>query len=555
MKPLPLALLAATLAAGPAPAAERGASAAYWRQPAAAAAVNRALQTDPRSPRLNYLNGLLYEAGSAQGPGLDLARVGYQLALKNDPSFWPAAYQLGLLAMDDRDALQAERWFLAALENAPADAGIAYGLARAAYCAGDYAVAAAALERAVAIAPPADAERYLTAALVKAAAGDREAAAGWLARYGTVAEAPQFGEAKVRTEQLLRRVAYAGPPPGEPQKPEGAPAPAPAPPAPLGATRGRTAIIDVIFLRRDVGDSTGAGLNVLDMLNLNLAGSLVNASSQKVRDNLAGKTVSDGTTRSRSVAVDVPTVTYSLNVANASGGQSAIEGHPSLLVYEGQSSSLFSGNTVTYGVSGNTGGSSFTKDVGLNLSVKPQFRDDGSVNLTVTATMETFVQNGLSTFSQEIATQKDTASIVADLDFDQAILVSAGSLYKKGVNISKTPLLGDIPGPNMAFRRSDKYEKRTDLYILMALRRVGGDETAVRQELRRQIDGLLRRAGVAVSPFEKLVDGADLAETETHADFYRVENPGRRLDPAFITRVGLTPDLVAPRGAGSTRAW
>ena len=109
--------LVAALAASSALAAEAGSAmsasaaaraSAYWRQESASALVNRALQSDPRNPRLNYLNGLIYDAKSTPAAGRELARVGYEVALRNDPTFWPAAYQLGLLAMDNRDALLAE---------------------------------------------------------------------------------------------------------------------------------------------------------------------------------------------------------------------------------------------------------------------------------------------------------------------------------------------------------------------------------------------------------------------------------------------------------------
>ena len=75
-------------------------------------------------------------------------------------------------------------------------------------------------------------------------------------------------------------------------------------------------MIDVIFLRRDMGSSTGQGLNVLDLLNLNFAASLVNSATDKVRDRSTDTVTSNTGTNSRSVNIDVPAVTYSLNIAS-----------------------------------------------------------------------------------------------------------------------------------------------------------------------------------------------------------------------------------------------
>ena len=548
--------LVAALAASSALAADVGAAtnsgaaartSAYWRQATASALVNRALQSDPRNPRLNYLNGLIYDAKSTPASGRELARVGSEVALRNDPTFWPAAYQLGLLAMDNRDALLAERWLLTAAAYAPRESIVAYALARAAYCAGDYGTAAAALERALAISPPDSRDSYLTASLVKAATGDGAGAAAWLSRFRGVADDVRYDEARGRTQELLKRVMYqaAPPPPGS------APAAPPALPKLLDLSLNRTAVIDVIFLRRDVNNQTGQGLNVLDYLNLNFAASLVNSATDKIRDRSTDTVTSNTQTNSRSVNIDVPAVTYSLNIANASGGVSTIEGHPSLLVYDGQASKLFSGATITYGVSGNLGGATFTKDVGLQLTVTPQFRDGGPVNLAVSATMETLLSGGLSSFAEEIATQKDATSIVADLNFNQAMLVSAGSLYKKSYAQSKVPGLGSIPGVNMAFRRRATSEQRTDLYVLMALRKADDDGSDVRKELRRQIDKLLEKAGMSISPLDVANTGPSLVEP--HAEFYQVENPGRRLDGAYITRLGFTPEILETQRLSSAR--
>jgi hypothetical protein len=501
-------------------------------------AVNRALQADPQNVRLNFLNGLIYDAGSTPGDGRELARVGYEIAVRNDSTYWPAAYQLGLLAMDNRDPLTAERWLLMALSNAPREPEVAYALARAAYCAGDYDTAAAALSRARSLASESRNDHFLTAALVSASTGDNAATSLWLKRLKPTTDSVRFDQVEARTRRLLHHAQFS---PSTEARPAGPPAPVHVG-VPIGLEpKTRTAVIDLIFLRRDVGMSNGRGVNLLDMLKLNFGSSLLNSISDKIKDQSLALTTSNTDSISRSVSVDIPTVTYSLNVANASGGNSSIEGHPSILVYDGQSSSLFSGNTVTYGVSGNSGGSTFTKDVGLQLSVKPIFRDNGPVNLTVTATLETFVTGGTTSFKEQITTQKDSANVVADLNFDQAILVSTGTLQKSSSNASQVPVVGSIPGLNLLFRRSDKIEQRTDLYVLMSLRKVDDSRIEMREKLRLEIERLLYQDGFLdrSKDIDKQVEIA--GTTELHMDFYRMENPGRDMNEPYLHKLGFFP--------------
>ncbi len=69
---------------------------------AAHAAVNEALQLDPRNSWLHYLNGFVYQLQARQGDTQkgDLAIEGYEQALRLDPGNWIAQEFLGLAAMD-----------------------------------------------------------------------------------------------------------------------------------------------------------------------------------------------------------------------------------------------------------------------------------------------------------------------------------------------------------------------------------------------------------------------------------------------------------------------
>jgi hypothetical protein len=110
------------------------------------------------------------------------------------------------------------------------------------------------------------------------------------------------------------------------------------------------------------------------------------------------------------------------------------------------------------------------------------------------------------------------------------------------------PLLGDIPGLNLMFRRADRSDRRTDLYVLMALRKTDDDSSVVRQKLREEVDKLLVHDGQSITAAQAdSVAVRPVAVTETHADFYQLDNPGRRMDSAYITRLGFTPGRAIAR--------
>jgi hypothetical protein len=89
------------------------------------AAISRELSDHPDDTVLNFLSGLAYEQTTTNSSeARQLARVGYLMALRQDDGFWRAAYQLGLMALEDRDPQSAQRFLLMAATKAPAEARV-----------------------------------------------------------------------------------------------------------------------------------------------------------------------------------------------------------------------------------------------------------------------------------------------------------------------------------------------------------------------------------------------------------------------------------------------
>lgn len=488
------------------------------------ARLDRKMMRDPNDVQLNFSSGLLYDSQSAAGTeGRQLAKVGYLAALRSDPTYWPANYQLGLLALEDGDALAAEGWLIAAALEAPDAPHIFYAAARAAYCAGNFARAGLALSHAITLAPPAVEEELVTAALVTAAQGDRAGAQGWLERLAGATGRPVDGYLQRRVTELL------DPPP----------APAGKPAAPAPSILRKMAIVDVVIIRRKEARSRGYGINLLDALTLQFGSSLVNSERSRTSDRLGGNVVSDTVNTISNVGLTVPTVTYSLNLANAGGSRSSIEARPTLLVYDGQPSKLFFGGTITYAASGDLTSQSFTKEVGLSLSVTPHFNDDDTVTLSIAAGLENFVDRpAAGTFREAVQTDKSSTEVTADLRFGETVILSSGASKNFQTGKSMVPVLGSIPLlGQLLFKESDTSLQENDLLIVLSVRREGVGKDRGSLEDVRSVNALgnrlWRRLGLPGQ------DQVPASAPEMHQPYYLLGNRGRALDPAYIKQIGL----------------
>ena len=524
--------------------------------------VNLALKFEPRHPRLNFLNGLVYESRSAIGSeGRELARIGYQMASRLDPGFWPADYQLALLALEERQAAEAQLHLLSALQKAPDEARLWYALARASHCAGAVAIAAGALEQAQALQPADAVEAYETAALVSAARGDAVQSEHWARQFAAVAPARHAQELKRRSTELLRSAA-ASPAAAGGATPSAAAAAAAVPaassassPTPPAVAQARprpqrhTAVVDVVILRRNELRSTSQGINLLDALKLQFGGSLLSTSWSRVTDRRLDTDTEDLVNRKRDLQLAIPTISYSLNIANAQSGGSTVEARPTLLISDGTLSKIFTGGTLTYASDGQLASNSFTKEVGLSLSVKPEFVSDDLVNLTVSTALEVFATTpSPGTFRQTLQTEKSATEISTDLRFGETVLIYGGKTTQADRSESKTPLLGDVPLLRHAFSARGGSESESGLLILLSLReREGADggaarERAERQRIEQLAAQLLRGVGRDLAPQE----GGRRFREPNHR-LYQLANPGREFDARYLAGIGLDASLLADR--------
>lgn len=510
------ALVIVQLLASPVPAAAKS----HANQDIAK--INATLKRSPLDPRLNYLAGLSYEASSVSGTEKrEMAKVGYLMALKSDPSFWPAHVQLGFMAMDDRDAAAAQGHFSAAAAIQPDEPVIFFALARAAFCAGDLLVAEKAWRHATQLREAQSFDELTTGAAIERLKGQIDAANMYADKI----------RASGRTVPRMALQSAGTPITGDQARDaNGQPA----------LTDEKMGMVDVIILRRDEMQSSGTGINLLDALTLQFGSNLVNSTWRSSRDRTTGTLTSSTLDAERQLSVSVPSVTYSLNVANSSGGKSTVQAQQAVLIYDGESSNVQIGSTLTFAANGNLSSSVETMQDGLTLNIGSNFVDENRVKLTIDASLEDFMPGaGPGSFKESVSKERTATKVTATLKFGETILISSGEQSTNSRAQDKTPLLGSVPILGKLFNSSDKSTSDVSVLVLLTLR-PRGSYTLPHANLteRRQFEDMRKRL------LDQLETGGEdpaphLFQPEQNSLSYTLENPAKAGDKAYLGRAGV----------------
>ncbi|MCH9813208.1 MAG: hypothetical protein K0U47_04610, partial [Epsilonproteobacteria bacterium] len=152
-------------------------------------------------------------------------------------------------------------------------------------------------------------------------------------------------------------------------------------------------------------------------------------------------------------------------------GAASIVSEPSILCVNNKESSLYSGRTESVLSQSSTASSttaltqnSYTReDIGLTLKVKPRISADDKVSLEVKASLEDVVGGtvGLPTTTKS---EVETVSIVTN---GETVIIGGLSKDKETDNVSKIPILGDIPILGIPFRHTAKAKSKSNLVIML----------------------------------------------------------------------------------------
>ena len=486
---------------------------------------NVALKMDVTRSEVHLLNAITYHLMAMEGDGskYELADEGYRLAIKFDESSWLAHYYYGLCNLDQRKFEVAQQHFASAAAIENRDPDLLYDLTVASYYARDPIVADGALRHLAAVdaAFAAQPKVLRMLALVRAALNDQVGAATTLDKLRNVSTDADarlverrvgdwgaFYKTSTGTDQpiLVAGGAY-GAGSGFNTGTSTYPSTGSYPPAPTsypnsaypGATGYPSAqpygnsmqggnpsqfvddkmvVVDVVLIGTQEDNRNTYGINLLNGLRLQFGDPTTLAPGYS-RGLSRTTTVTDGvvsneTARTITSMVRIPSITYSLNIANALDGQDEVIAKPSLVALSGQTSEFFSGVEISAAaVSGGAGDSvSIQKEIGVKLSVRPDFLPDNKVRLQVSA-QRTFLTDPSNSvvFTYRLDTTKTNVNSNVVLKFGETLILSGLTEREVTKTSNGVPFLKEIPGLNMLFSENGKREFQKSILILLTPRR------------------------------------------------------------------------------------
>lgn len=449
-------------------------------------AAEQWLAHDMRSAHAHLLLGAAYQLQD-DATTAELAGTGFESAQRLGAAGpWPH-YLLGIDLLRQQRAQNATEAFARAVIEAPDAAWAHEGLAAAAYLAGDIVLAREAAMRAHAL-DRASPVAWRNAVLTTAGSSDPAATGTLLANAPATIADDQRRWVGQRADALLRTAllddAYT----------QGEPADGSAIPSSQQLT------VDVVLILGDVRRSKAHGVNLLDALTLQFGRSRQYDRVSDISGNRSGST-------SIAELIRIPDITYNLNILNRGHRWYDVIARPSLSAFLGEQSTFFVGEQLNVAVSGVNFAQLEKIDVGVGLKITPaDIRADGA-RFRVEAERSFFSDQGVGSFSQQLATFKQNVAATADVRYGETLVLSGLSESVSDGNESGVPVLGDIPLVKLAFNRKTDLKRERSVIILVTPSAPLG---FVSQQRRGEaVQQLLRLWGSVIEPGHGIAATAD----------------------------------------------
>ncbi len=488
---------------------------------------NQALKLKMTDSTLNFLAGLTYHLMAVKGDDSKffLAEEGYKLAIKFDNSNWYARFQSGLLALDQRKFVQAQSHFSKALIYNTSDPDLLYSMLVASYYAGDITTSAVMRDRLKELEP--DSSRLLKASVMASSAlNNTDKATASLVQLAAIsgqgnqvaalkrrmADWRAFHKNNIQLAQSWQEtIGSSAAPAPDPSSPSAAPVTPVTkvdpddqsnsdtdvdsdnsePSSDVGSDTSNAStdsaeplvidpngmvIVDVTIIRTQDNRTTAKGVNLLNGLSLQFGDESGTGTAGFSAIDTISKTIGSNT-RTITRAINIPAITYSLNIANVNDTRNEILARPTLTATNGSESKFFSGVHIQAAVlpSGGSGtGDSVTFDdeVGVKLSVTPTLLDDGRVKLDVTAERKFLntPDSSYTGFTSKLESTRTTVSATVAMHFGETLILS-GLSEKETENIKDgVPILQDIPLIQYFFSRETTKDFTKSVMILLTPR-------------------------------------------------------------------------------------
>jgi len=472
---------------------------------------NLAVKTDMTNSYLHFLNGVAYQMRGITGESglFPLAEQGYQMAVQFDNSNWLARYYAGLLAMYQRNWGDAQHKFAEAALYAGKQPDLLYDLAVASYYNHDPKTAAAALAglRNLQDGKTDDPRVLRASAIVAAALNQKDEAQSFLDQLRAATQSKEdVASATDRVQSWAATFQNSGfvktqfpgssgapsgggfpsPPqqasPGQQQQayPGQQPGLARQQPGGIGGSdfvEKKMAVVDVVILSTEEDNTHAMGVNLLDGLKIQFGNPTTQTPgySRTVTQNYDN--VTHGNTTGTTVVarqINMPAVTYSLNIANANAKRNEVLARPTLVALGNQTSNFFSGVDVNAAAVSNGQGSAvqIQKEVGVKLAVTPEFLPGGQIKLNIAAERTFLAIPSTSVkFDFRLDTTKTTVNANVVMKFGETLILSGLSERDQSRDRDGVPVLQDIPLVQYLFSRNVTRDYYKSVLILITPRR------------------------------------------------------------------------------------
>ena len=457
---------------------------------------NHALKANIQNSKLQALNAIAYHlsAESSDATKYNLAREGYKLSSKFDPSNWMPYYLNGLINLEQKKYLQAKLNFIKAAARNVNNKNVLLNLIEASYYDLDFDLAIKIIQFLKTKKLTDDQffklSRFCTVVYYAAdLPAEKELCFNDYLKTNPSLENQKLLSNKINLWKSLKNVQLKGKvikiqtEPGYDQQgygqqnngQENMQGGNPGQELTLTAdsiTDERMVMVDVVIIGSTEDIRKRSGLNLLNGLNLQFGNTLdgVAAFSQG-RSRSVDRFESTNDTASRTIirALTIPAINYSLNIINSSDSNSKILAKPSLIALSGQQSTFFSGVTINgAATSGNGDPVQIEKEIGVSLSITPIFLTDQKVFLKVVAE-RTFLMDPSSSVKYDfrLDTTKTTVNSSVVLEIGKTLILGGLTEQQDANSLDGVPVLRDIPVARLLFSEKDdrKYKKTITILI------------------------------------------------------------------------------------------
>lgn len=248
-----------------------------------------------------------------------------------------------------------------------------------------------------------------------------------------------------------------------------------------GFVEKQMAVVDVSIISTEEDNTQAMGVNLLDGLKIQFGNPLTQTpafsqtnGASSTTDNVTKANSTDGTSSVLTRLIQVPALTYSLNIANANAKRNEVLARPTLVALGNMPSNFFSGQDIVgAAVSGGQGSSvQIQKEVGVKLSVTPEFLPDNLIKLNVIAERTFLAIPSTSVkFDFRLDTNKTMVNANVVMKFGETLILSGLSERDQTKDRDGVPVLQDVPIVQYLFSRNVTRDYYKSVLILLTPRR------------------------------------------------------------------------------------